>query len=92
MMQRRHGVEQVRRHPRPGIQAGLGLDGIGTGMTEANHHASIAQLADGLDAARALGRQRHNRRLADSQAARDFRGRRFTENAWVVHTAVPGID
>ncbi len=74
MMQRRHGIEQVRRHPRPGVQTGLGLGGIGAGMTEANHHASIAQLADGLDAPWALGRQRHNRRLADSQPALDFRG------------------
>ena len=51
VMQRGHGVEQVRHPPHAGVDAGLGLSRGGAGVTGGHHHPAIDQGADHVEGA-----------------------------------------
>ena len=64
MVQRAHRVEQMREHPRAGVDAGIGLLEGRVGMADGNDHVARGEFANRVECAGQLGRQRDQSKRA----------------------------
>jgi hypothetical protein len=92
MVQRWHGVEQVRRHASPGSYSGLRLGGVGVGVAEADHDARLAQSRDSLESTWQFGRQADDGWRAGLDPGVEFCLRRQAQCTKIVNPAMARID
>ncbi len=64
MVQRAHRIEQMREHPRAGVDAGIRLVEGRVGMADGNDHVARGKSANRVDCSRQLGRERDQSKRA----------------------------